>query len=234
MPTTDERLMDLALEEARRCLEWGDVPVGAVVTQGEEVLGAAGNQRERLGDPTAHAEILAIGEAARRVEGWRLEGCSIYVTLEPDAMCAGSDGPGQVGPPRVRRNGPEGRLCRIAGRPHPRRAAEPPVGGRLGRAGGGSGRPAQGILRGSAGRPPPVGWVDGLRLPATAPADMASHPGGSHRIIVPFVLTSGSRPGGRGRGSGHVAQEPTQKRCRGDRTDYPTPRLERRREGRGS
>jgi tRNA(adenine34) deaminase len=90
MPTTDERLMDLALEEARRCLEWGDVPVGAVVIRGEEVLGAAGNQRERLGDPTAHAEVLAIGEAARRVEGWRLEGCSIYVTLEPDAMCAGA------------------------------------------------------------------------------------------------------------------------------------------------
>jgi tRNA(adenine34) deaminase len=84
------KLMDEALAQARRCLEWGDVPVGAVVAREAEILGAAGNERERLGDPTAHAEILAIRQAAARVGHWRLEGCAIYVTLEPCAMCAGA------------------------------------------------------------------------------------------------------------------------------------------------
>jgi len=82
--------MRLALEEARRCVGWGDVPVGAVVARDEEVLGRAGNQRERLADPTAHAEMLAIREASRAVGSWRLDGCTLYVTLEPCAMCAGA------------------------------------------------------------------------------------------------------------------------------------------------
>lgn len=90
MSALDDRMMDLALDEARRCLEWGDVPVGAVVVRGEEVLAAAGNQRERLGDATAHAEILALREASGRVGQWRLDGCTMYVTLEPCAMCAGA------------------------------------------------------------------------------------------------------------------------------------------------
>jgi tRNA(adenine34) deaminase len=82
--------MDLALAEARRCLEWGDVPVGAVVVHGDRVLGAAGNERERTQDPTAHAEIVALRRAAGAAGTWRLEGCSLYVTLEPCAMCAGA------------------------------------------------------------------------------------------------------------------------------------------------
>jgi tRNA(adenine34) deaminase len=82
--------MQLALDEARRCLSWGDVPVGAVVARGEEALSAAGNQRERVGDPTAHAEIVALRAAAKRLGAWRLDGCTIYVTLEPCAMCAGA------------------------------------------------------------------------------------------------------------------------------------------------
>jgi tRNA(adenine34) deaminase len=82
--------MTLALEEARRCAAWGDVPIGAVVARGDEVLGTAGNQREHRADPTAHAEILALREAASRAGSWRLEGCTIYVTLEPCAMCAGA------------------------------------------------------------------------------------------------------------------------------------------------
>lgn len=86
----DARFMDLALEEAGRCATWGDVPVGAVVVRGAEVLGAAGNQRERLIDPTAHAEVLALRDAAKKVGTWRLEGCTVYVTLEPDAMCCGA------------------------------------------------------------------------------------------------------------------------------------------------
>ena len=83
-------MMELALAEARKCLSWKDVPVGAVVARGEETLAAAGNQRERLADPTAHAEILALREASRRLGTWRLEGCTMYVTLEPCAMCAGA------------------------------------------------------------------------------------------------------------------------------------------------
>ena len=86
----DRRLMGLALDEARRCLSWGDVPVGAVVARGDEALSAAGNQRERVGDPTAHAEILALRAAAKRLGLWRLDGCTVYVTLEPCAMCAGA------------------------------------------------------------------------------------------------------------------------------------------------
>jgi tRNA(adenine34) deaminase len=86
----DERMMRLAVEEARACLEWGDVPVGAVVARGTEVLGRAGNERERRGDPTAHAEILALRQAAERLGTWRLDGCTAYVTLEPCAMCAGA------------------------------------------------------------------------------------------------------------------------------------------------
>ena len=82
--------MRAALDEARACLEWGDVPIGAVVVRDGVSIGAAGNQRERLRDPTAHAEILAMREAAGALGQWRLEGCTLYVTLEPCAMCAGA------------------------------------------------------------------------------------------------------------------------------------------------
>jgi tRNA(adenine34) deaminase len=86
----DEGEMRLALAEARTCLEHGDVPIGAVVTRGDEVLAASGNQRELDGDPTAHAEILALRSAAAALGSWRLEGCTLTVTLEPCAMCAGA------------------------------------------------------------------------------------------------------------------------------------------------
>jgi tRNA(adenine34) deaminase len=90
-PTSvDERLMRLALEEARRCLDHGDVPIGAVVARGDEVVAAAGNEREVRRDPTAHAELLALRTAAERLGSWRLEGCTLVVTLEPCAMCAGA------------------------------------------------------------------------------------------------------------------------------------------------
>lgn len=82
--------MELALGEAERSLCWGDVPIGAVVTRGDEVLARAGNQRERLHDPTAHAELLAIRRASAILKSWRLEGCTLTVTLEPCAMCAGA------------------------------------------------------------------------------------------------------------------------------------------------
>ncbi len=85
----DRRLMAAALEEAARAASWGDVPVGAVVADGQQrLLAAAANQRERLSDPTAHAEILALRQAGQRRGSWRLEDCTLYVTVEPCAMCA--------------------------------------------------------------------------------------------------------------------------------------------------
>jgi tRNA(adenine34) deaminase len=90
IPSFDEAHMRQAIELARQAGEHGDVPIGTVVVRGEEVIGTAGNERERRGDPTAHAELLALREAAERLGGWRIDGASIYVTLEPCAMCAGA------------------------------------------------------------------------------------------------------------------------------------------------
>jgi tRNA(adenine34) deaminase len=87
---TDEELMGIALEEAGRAATWGDVPIGAVVSREGDVLASFGNERERRGDPTAHAEVLALREAAARAGTWRLDGCAIHVTLEPCAMCCGA------------------------------------------------------------------------------------------------------------------------------------------------
>jgi tRNA(adenine34) deaminase len=88
----DEYFMRLALREAERAAESEDVPIGAVVVHDGEVVGAAANERELRGDPTAHAEILVLREAAARAgDGWRLPADSVlYVTLEPCAMCAGA------------------------------------------------------------------------------------------------------------------------------------------------
>jgi tRNA(adenine34) deaminase len=83
--------MRLALGEAAAAAEHGDVPVGAVVAAADgTVLAAAHNQREKAGDPTAHAEVLALRAAAQAVGSWRLTGCTLVVTLEPCAMCAGA------------------------------------------------------------------------------------------------------------------------------------------------
>ena len=82
--------MALALEQARAAALLGEVPVGAVVVLEGRVIAAAHNLREADQDPTAHAELLAIRQAARALGTWRLEGCSVYVTLEPCAMCAGA------------------------------------------------------------------------------------------------------------------------------------------------
>jgi tRNA(adenine34) deaminase len=82
--------MRLALDQAECALEHGDVPIGAVVMRGGEVIAAAHNERERRQDPTAHAEILALREAARVCGSWRVLDASLVVTLEPCAMCAGA------------------------------------------------------------------------------------------------------------------------------------------------
>ena len=88
--SADERLMALALEQARAAEGHRDVPIGAVLARDGEPLAAAGNERELRGDPTAHAEILAIRAAAEALGGWRLPETTLYVTLEPCAMCAGA------------------------------------------------------------------------------------------------------------------------------------------------
>jgi tRNA(adenine34) deaminase len=86
----DTEMMRAALDEAKHAATHDDVPIGAVVARGGEVLSAAGNERELRADPTAHAEILALRAAAERLGGWRIPEATIYITLEPCAMCAGA------------------------------------------------------------------------------------------------------------------------------------------------
>ncbi len=82
--------MQVALEQARLCVEHGDVPIGAAIVRGQELVATAGNRREADRDPTAHAEILALRGAAAVLGSWRLDDCTLFVTLEPCAMCAGA------------------------------------------------------------------------------------------------------------------------------------------------
>ena len=89
-PLTDDEAMRLALEHAGAAEAHGDVPIGAVVVRDGDVIAARHNERELTGDPTAHAEVLAIRDAARVVGHWRLLDCTLYVTLEPCVMCAGA------------------------------------------------------------------------------------------------------------------------------------------------
>ena len=86
----DRTAMELALEEARLAAEAGEVPVGAVVVEDGRIVGRGHNRRESWGDPLAHAEMIALAGAAAGREGWRLSGCTVFVTLEPCAMCAGA------------------------------------------------------------------------------------------------------------------------------------------------
>jgi len=82
--------MRQALAEAKQALLEDEVPIGAVIVHGEQVIASAHNQREQLKDPTAHAEMIAITQAATAIGDWRLEGCTLYVTLEPCIMCSGA------------------------------------------------------------------------------------------------------------------------------------------------
>lgn len=86
----DLAMMRRALLAAEQAAEKGEVPVGAVVARGDQVLATAANEREALQDPTAHAELLALQRAAKKMGGWRLTGCTLYSTLEPCPMCAGA------------------------------------------------------------------------------------------------------------------------------------------------
>jgi len=86
----DRRFMRVAIEAARIAEDNGDVPIGAVIVCENRIIGKAYNQREQLKDPTAHAEIIALTQAAAFLSSWRLNGCTMYVTLEPCPMCAGA------------------------------------------------------------------------------------------------------------------------------------------------
>lgn len=86
----EARYMQAAMTEARKALEEGEVPVGACIVMAGEVISSAHNVMEAKSDPTAHAEIMAIRAAASKLGSWRLTGCTLYVTLEPCAMCAGA------------------------------------------------------------------------------------------------------------------------------------------------
>lgn len=87
---TDERFMRMAIDQAYLAEEKGDVPIGCVIVHQARVIAKGCNQRELLHDPTAHAEMIALTQAAEYIGNWRLEGCTIYVTLEPCPMCAGA------------------------------------------------------------------------------------------------------------------------------------------------
>lgn len=86
----DEHWMRLAFDQALRAYEAREVPVGAVIVQGQQIVAEAHNQRETLNDPTAHAEMIALTQAAESLGSWRLVDCTLYVTLEPCPMCAGA------------------------------------------------------------------------------------------------------------------------------------------------
>jgi tRNA(adenine34) deaminase len=87
---THDYYMQLALQQAEAALAEDEVPVGCVIVHAGQIVAAAHDQREQLRDPTAHAEMIAITQAAQSLGDWRLEGCSLYVTLEPCCMCAGA------------------------------------------------------------------------------------------------------------------------------------------------
>ena len=88
--TTDERFMKKALHQARRAAALGEIPIGCVIVQGEKIIARGFNERKRKHSTLAHAEITAIDRASRKLGDWRLEGCTMYVTLEPCQMCAGA------------------------------------------------------------------------------------------------------------------------------------------------
>ena len=86
----DQRYMKIAIDQAAIAEENGDVPIGCVIIYENQIIAKAYNQRQQLNDPTAHAEIIALTQAAEFIGNWRLHGCTIYVTLEPCPMCAGA------------------------------------------------------------------------------------------------------------------------------------------------
>ena len=122
---SDDDAMELALAEARAAAAEGEVPVGAVCLVDGQVVARRHNERERTGDPTAHAELLALRDAAAALGGWRLGDATIVVTLEPCPMCAGATGRRPPRPPRLRGRRPQGGRLRDALQPVRRPSAQP-------------------------------------------------------------------------------------------------------------
>ncbi|MFA5421360.1 MAG: tRNA adenosine(34) deaminase TadA [Bacilli bacterium] len=90
MIKSDEYYMTQALKEARKALLIDEVPVGAIIVKNDKIIARSFNQREKRNDPTAHAEVLAVRKACKKLGVWRLDGCTIYITIEPCSMCAGT------------------------------------------------------------------------------------------------------------------------------------------------
>ena len=86
----DEKYMRIALKEAQKAIIFDEVPVGAIIVKDDKIIARAFNKRETTNDPTSHAEVNAIRKACKKLNSWRLDGCDMYVTLEPCAMCAGA------------------------------------------------------------------------------------------------------------------------------------------------
>ena len=137
-----DHFMQIALEEAEQAWRENEVPIGAVIVHDGRVIARAHNQREQLRDPTAHAEMIAITQAADARQSWRLDGCTLYVTLEPCPMCAGAIVQARLPIARLRRGRPQGRRRAYALSFAGRSAAEPPGGDR----GRGDGRAVRRIL----------------------------------------------------------------------------------------
>ena len=121
--------MNLALEEAELARSEGEVPIGAVVVHEERLIARAHNQREQLRDPTAHAEMIALTQAAAARQSWRLDGCVVYVTLEPCPMCAGAMVQARIDRLVFRRGRSQGRGRRVALSPLGGFATEPSLRG---------------------------------------------------------------------------------------------------------
>ena len=193
----DEYFMRLALREAEQALEHDDVPIGAVVVHEGEVIGAGHNERELRADPTAHAEMIALREAARALGSWRVLDSVMYVTLEPCAMCAGAIVLARV--PRVvfgaadPKAGAAGSVLERA-----RRAtAQPPPAGRGRAARRGVRRPAAGVLRAApalgAGHPDASlsnRWPGEVAERLNAPVSKTGMGGSVHRGFESLPLRS--------------------------------------------
>ena len=193
----DEALMDLALDEARLAAADGEVPIGAVVVVDGEVVARRHNEREATGDPTAHAEVLALRDAAEAFGSWRLEGATLVVTLEPCPMCAGAAWAARIG--RVVYGGANLDAGALGSLYHlgtdPRLNHEFPVTHR--RARGGMPRPPGGLLRRSpltrfrtplAGFRPLASLIGG-RLPerTNGAASKAVVASGSPWVQIPYL-----------------------------------------------
>ena len=148
MPT-DAAWMRRAIELARACAAHGDVPIGAVVVRDDAEIAAAGNERELRGDPTAHAEILALRAASEAIGTWRLDGCTLYVTLEPCAMCAGAIVLARLDRVVFGAADPKAGFAGLAGQPRAGRSSEPPRRAGRRRRGRGERRSAARVLPGT-------------------------------------------------------------------------------------